>query len=167
MAQELMIMDQGPLFLVFMYLQKDYDTFDRSRLLQNLQGYRAAPKIPGILAELWDIPQVVTRQNGYHGPQFRATHRTENQYPVKEEGVYIPKKENNDKVETTNIENNENENVTNDTNYGFSAAEENDLGKDAMQSEESANNIWKLSIVTNQWDVLEDHILGQTWTEYK
>ena len=36
MAQELMIMDQGPLFLVFMYLYKDYDTFDRSRLLQNL-----------------------------------------------------------------------------------------------------------------------------------
>ena len=30
----------------------------------------------GLLAKLWDNQEVVTRQNGYHGPQLRATHGT-------------------------------------------------------------------------------------------
>ena len=43
--------------------------------------------------------------------------------------------EDNNEVDNTNIENNEDENVMRKTNNGISAAEENDLCEEAMQSE--------------------------------
>ena len=52
MVQELASIDQDPLFLVFLDLQKAYDTLDYSRLLHTLEGYRVVPNIRGLLAEL-------------------------------------------------------------------------------------------------------------------
>ena len=52
----------------------------------------------------------------------------ENQEPVNEEGIYITEVEYNNEVYNTNIENNEDDNVTNETNYVIVAAEEHDLG---------------------------------------
>ena len=60
----------------------------------------------------------------------------ENQEPVNEESIYITEEEENNEVYNTDIENNEDYNVMNEK-YGISAAEENNLGKDAMESEEN------------------------------
>ena len=71
LAQELASVDQHPLFLVLLELSKTYDNLDWGRLLQTIEGYGAGPKLQGLLAELWTRQQVVTCQNGFHGPQFQ------------------------------------------------------------------------------------------------
>ena len=59
--------------MVFLNLQKYYDNLNHGRLMQTLGGYEAGPKMRGILESFWSPHEVVTLQNGYHGPQFRAT----------------------------------------------------------------------------------------------
>ena len=61
MAQELVSINQDPLFLVFLYLWKSYNTLDCVRLLQTFEGYGEVLKMRGILAELWENQEVVTR----------------------------------------------------------------------------------------------------------
>ena len=51
MAQELAIIDQDPLFLVFLNLRKSCDTLDRGRILHTLEGCGVGPNIRGLLAE--------------------------------------------------------------------------------------------------------------------
>ena len=60
----------------------------------------------------------------------------ESQDQVYGEVIYITEEEENNEVDYTYIENNDDNNVMNETNDGISAAEENDLGEDTMQSEE-------------------------------
>ena len=67
---------QYQLLLVFLDLRKDYDNLDHVRPLKTLEGYGTGSKMRVILAELWARQEVVTRKNGYHIHQFRATHRT-------------------------------------------------------------------------------------------
>ena len=43
LAKELARVDHEPLFLVFLDLRKAYDTVDRDRLIQTLEGYGAGP----------------------------------------------------------------------------------------------------------------------------
>ena len=43
LAQELVIVDQDPLFLVLLDLRKDYDTVDCGRLLVTLERYGTKP----------------------------------------------------------------------------------------------------------------------------
>ena len=50
MTQELADIYQEPLFLVFLYLREEYDNLDPSIILQTLMGYRAGPKMGGLLA---------------------------------------------------------------------------------------------------------------------
>ena len=52
MAQELASIDQDPLLLVFLDLRKAYDTLDCGRILLTFEGYRAGPKMQGILEEI-------------------------------------------------------------------------------------------------------------------
>ena len=40
---------QNPLLLVFLDLRKTYEMLDHGRLLHNLEGYGAGPKLLGIL----------------------------------------------------------------------------------------------------------------------
>ena len=60
LVQELTIVDQEPLFLVFLYLQKAYDNLDCGCLLKSLEGYGAGPKRWVIMAEFWSHQEVVT-----------------------------------------------------------------------------------------------------------
>ena len=75
-AQELAIVDQDPLFLMFLDLRKADENLDRGHLIQTLEGYGTGPKMWVIMVKFWLQPYVVTRKNGYHGPQFRATRDT-------------------------------------------------------------------------------------------
>ena len=54
LAKYLACVYQDPLLLVFLYLRKLYDNLDQFRILHNLEGYGAGPKMRGILAELWE-----------------------------------------------------------------------------------------------------------------
>ena len=69
-------MDQDPLLLVFLDLRKAYKDLARGRLKQKLEGYGMGPKLWGLLVEFWERQEVVTFQNGLHGPQFLVTRGT-------------------------------------------------------------------------------------------
>ena len=56
-----------------MNLHKAYDTVDWVRLLKILDIYGSGPHIRGLLAEFWELQEVVTRENGYRVPHFQAT----------------------------------------------------------------------------------------------
>ena len=68
LAQELVSVEQDPLFLIFLDIRKAYDNLDRGRVLQTLMGYRAGPKMRGFLVAFWSRQDVVILQNGFHGP---------------------------------------------------------------------------------------------------
>ena len=61
---------------MFLYPHKAYDTLDGGRILQTLDGYGVRPKMQRIWESFWENQEVVTKQNGYHGLHFRATHST-------------------------------------------------------------------------------------------
>ena len=69
-------MDQKPLFLVFLYLQRPYDTVDHVCILTTLEEYDAGRHMCNLLVVFWEKQEVVIRQNGYHGPHFRETKGT-------------------------------------------------------------------------------------------
>ena len=73
LAQELENVDQSPHFMLFLYIIHAYNNLDRGRILNTLEGYGTGPKLQDLLAELWSLQEVVNRQNGFHGPQFRVT----------------------------------------------------------------------------------------------
>ena len=52
-AQELNIVDHGPLFLVFLDLSKAYDTVYRVRLVRTLEGYGAGPCLCELMVKFW------------------------------------------------------------------------------------------------------------------
>ena len=72
MAQKFASIDQDPLFLVLLDIHKECGALDCVLILQTLERYGVGPKIWGILEELWENQEMVTRQNGYHDPKFRA-----------------------------------------------------------------------------------------------
>ena len=53
-----------------------YNNIYQRRRLQTLVWYRMGPKLQGLLAAFWDLQEVVTQQNGFHGPQLLATRGT-------------------------------------------------------------------------------------------
>ena len=61
---------QYPFYLIFLYLMKAYDNLDLGQQLQVLVGYKTGLKLRGLLVELWLCQEVVTSQNGFHGPQL-------------------------------------------------------------------------------------------------
>ena len=71
--QEIISIDQNPLFLVFLDLRKAYDTVDLERLLITLEGYGAGSCLCGLLKTFCYFQQAVPRQNGFHVPTFPAT----------------------------------------------------------------------------------------------
>ena len=71
LVQELDSVDQGPPFLIFLYLRKAYETVDCGQLQKTLERYGADPHMFRLVVVFWDQQEVVTRQNGYHGLHFR------------------------------------------------------------------------------------------------
>ena len=75
-SQELDIINQNPLLLIFLDLCKAYDSVYLECLLTTLEGYGAGTNMRGLLADFWERQEVVTHKNGYHGPHFQATMET-------------------------------------------------------------------------------------------
>ena len=73
LTQELVSVDQDPLLLVLLYPRKVYGNLDRGRILMTLEGYGVRPKTRVMLEDLWSRHELVTQQNRYHSPQFRAS----------------------------------------------------------------------------------------------
>ena len=76
LAKGLERVDQDPLFLVLIDLRKDYKKLDCGRLIKTLAEIGAGPKLRVLMAEFWSHHEVVTHQNGFHGPQLRVTRGT-------------------------------------------------------------------------------------------
>ena len=76
LVQDLVSMDQEPLFLVLLYLKKAYNTIDSGRILTTLEGYGTSTHMCRLLATFWEQQEVATHQNGYHVTHFRSTRGT-------------------------------------------------------------------------------------------
>ena len=72
LAQKLASVEQAPFFVVLLNLRRLYDTLDIGCLMQTLKGYRAGPRIQGLLEEVWYKQEVVTRQGRFHVPPFHT-----------------------------------------------------------------------------------------------
>ena len=70
LLQQLSVVEQSPLFKVFLDLKKAYDTLDRHRALEILEAYGAGPRMLRLLRRFWELQQVVARQNGFYGDPF-------------------------------------------------------------------------------------------------
>ena len=73
LLQQLSKMIQTTLHFIFLDLQKAYDTVDRERLLEILEGYGVGPNILGLLKYYWDHQRCVAKCEKYHGETFVLT----------------------------------------------------------------------------------------------
>jgi len=62
-----------PLYMVFLDLKKAYDTLDRGRTLEILEGYGVGANLRRIISRIWDGDTMVPKQSGYFGEPFRAS----------------------------------------------------------------------------------------------
>jgi hypothetical protein len=65
-------MQLSTLYQVFIDLAKAYDTPDRGRTLEILEGYIVGKRILCLLKIFWDSLLVVAQQGGYHSSDFSA-----------------------------------------------------------------------------------------------
>ena len=63
-------MVQTTLYFIFLDLQKAYDTVNRERLLEILEGYGVGPNALGLLKFYWDHQRCVAKCGKYHGETF-------------------------------------------------------------------------------------------------
>jgi hypothetical protein len=59
-----------PLHMVFLDLSKAYDTLDRQRTLEILEGYCVGANLRWILSTIWESDTMVPKQSGYYGKPF-------------------------------------------------------------------------------------------------
>jgi Reverse transcriptase (RNA-dependent DNA polymerase) len=71
--QQLAQIAQVPCFEIFLDLKKAYDTVNRERTLEILEGYGVGERTLNLLRTFWDTQQLVVRQAGYHGKPFMAS----------------------------------------------------------------------------------------------
>ena len=63
-------MVQKTLYFILLDLRKAYDTIDRERLLEILEGYGVGPNVLGLLKFYWDNQHCVTKCGKYHRETF-------------------------------------------------------------------------------------------------
>ena len=70
LLQQLSKMVQKTLHFIFLDLRKAYDTVDRERLLEILEGYKVGPNVLGLVKFYWDHQRCVAKSGKYHGKTF-------------------------------------------------------------------------------------------------
>ena len=72
LLQQLEALREEVLYFIFLDLHKAYDTLDRSRCLEILEGYSVGPQARGPLKNYWKLLTMVARVGGYYGTDFRG-----------------------------------------------------------------------------------------------
>ena len=70
LLQQLSKMVQKTLHFIFLDLRKAYDTVDRERLLEILEGYGIGPNVLGLVEFYWYHQCCVAKSGKYHGETF-------------------------------------------------------------------------------------------------
>ena len=61
-----------PLFMIFLDLKKAYDTLNRQRTMQILEGYGVGVNIRRFIETIWEGDTMIPKQAGFFGKPFRA-----------------------------------------------------------------------------------------------
>ena len=72
LLQQLAAMREEVLYVIFLDLTKAYDTLDRSRSLEILEGYGVGPRARQLLRTYWGKSTMVARAGGYYGTGFKG-----------------------------------------------------------------------------------------------
>ena len=70
--QQLAAMSEEVLYVIFMYLNKLYDTLEMYRCLEILYGCGVGPRSHRILRVCWDRLRIVAHAGGYYGTVFQG-----------------------------------------------------------------------------------------------
>ena len=60
------------MYVIFLDLHKAYNTLDRSRYLETLEGYGVRPRARRLLKAYWEKMKMVARAGGYYGDTFKG-----------------------------------------------------------------------------------------------
>ena len=72
MLQQLADLREEVLYMIFLDLHKAYDTLDRFRCLDILEGWGVGPRACQLLRTYWQISSMVARTGGYYGEAFKG-----------------------------------------------------------------------------------------------
>ena len=72
LLQKLAVMREDFLYMIFLDLHKAYESLDRDRCLEILDGSVVGHRSCRILREYWDRLQMVARAGGYYGADFKG-----------------------------------------------------------------------------------------------
>ena len=72
LLQQFAAMREEVLYVIFLDLTKAYDTLDRSRCLEILEGYGVGPISRRLLTTYWRRLTMVARVVGYYGKSFKG-----------------------------------------------------------------------------------------------
>ena len=61
-----------PLYIVFVDLNKAYDTLDRTQASRILQDYSDGPALINFIERIWEGGTIYPKRSGYYGKSFRA-----------------------------------------------------------------------------------------------
>ena len=82
MLQNLAALREEILYVIFLDLHKAYDTLDRSRCLEILEGYGAGPQSRRLLQTYWSHLTMVARAGGYYRTALQVLHRVRQGDPL-------------------------------------------------------------------------------------
>ena len=75
-------MREEVLYVIFLGLHKPYDSLDRDRCLEILEGYGVGPRDRRILRLYWDMLLMVALGGGYYGTAFQGLRRVKQGDPL-------------------------------------------------------------------------------------